>query len=393
MKKILSNILLPFSIAIFNIVLIFYPSEILGSARNAISLWLNNVFPTLFPFLVGTNILMKLGFVNFLGTILEPIMYPLFGIPGIGGFALVCGMTSGYPMGAKITSELREQNLITKNEAQKLISFSNNCGPLFIIGTVGVSMFKNPTVGYFILICHYIGSILTGIIINKFDKKKKSRIHRKDILRRAYRSMIIAKKNNNNGISAVFSESVKNSMETILLVGGYIILFSVILEIMEITRLIIYIGNFISYFTILDKNIIKGISYGIFEITNGANFLSNGGVSLPNLLSAIFVISFGGFCIHMQSLSFISKTDINVFKYVFAKMTGGVISVIIGFLAYPFFNFNVQSVNVFKNFEEGFFSRLFFSSYCFILTIVIFFAIYFILKTLNLFFFRFSRKS
>ena len=58
-----------------------------------------------------------------------------------GAFALAMGITSGYPVGAKVAKDLYNNKLCTKIEAERLLSFTNSSGPLFIIGTVGISMF------------------------------------------------------------------------------------------------------------------------------------------------------------------------------------------------------------------------------------------------------------
>lgn len=46
------------------------------------------------------------------------------------------GIISGYPVGAKIVTEFRKNGECTKAEAERLLAFTNNSGPLFIIGTV-----------------------------------------------------------------------------------------------------------------------------------------------------------------------------------------------------------------------------------------------------------------
>ena len=63
-------------------------------------------------------------------------MKPLFNISGEGAFALIMGIISGYPTGAKIATIFRENGTCTKEECERLLSFTNNSGPLFIIGTV-----------------------------------------------------------------------------------------------------------------------------------------------------------------------------------------------------------------------------------------------------------------
>jgi len=93
-----------------------------------IFLWFNVVFPSLFPFFVASEILYRTGFIKAIGILLEPIMRP-FNVPGCGSFAFAMGITSGYPVGAKITASMREEKLLSKTESERLLSFTNNSGP------------------------------------------------------------------------------------------------------------------------------------------------------------------------------------------------------------------------------------------------------------------------
>ena len=84
---------------------------------------------------------------------------------GSGAFALSMGMTSGYPTGAKITTDLYENGELTKIEAERLLSFTNTSGPLFIISSCGVGMFKSPQIGLLLFITHILGSLTTRIFV------------------------------------------------------------------------------------------------------------------------------------------------------------------------------------------------------------------------------------
>ena len=81
-------------------------------------------------------------------------MKPLFNIRGEGSFAFIMGILSGYPMGAKIAANFRQNNICSKVECERLLSFTNNSGPLFIIGSVGISLFGNSTIGFLLLFTH-----------------------------------------------------------------------------------------------------------------------------------------------------------------------------------------------------------------------------------------------
>ena len=76
-----------------------YPAESVDAAYKGLVVWATLVIPALFPFFIGSELLINLGIVKFIGTILEPIMRPVFNVPGEGSFAFVMSVTSGYPVG------------------------------------------------------------------------------------------------------------------------------------------------------------------------------------------------------------------------------------------------------------------------------------------------------
>ncbi|MCL2456865.1 MAG: sporulation integral membrane protein YlbJ, partial [Defluviitaleaceae bacterium] len=141
-------------IVMFNIFLLIFPQIILTAARDGLMLWFNNVLPSILPFMIATNMLISLGFVDVLSKFLAPIMQKIFGLPGAAGFGLIAGLTSGYPIGAKTAADLRRNGKLSAQEAQHLISFCNNAGPLFILGVVGAGMFENVRIGYILWAAH-----------------------------------------------------------------------------------------------------------------------------------------------------------------------------------------------------------------------------------------------
>lgn len=370
-KKLL-NFIIPIFIMLFNIFILLNPGEIIQSAKEGIDLWFFTVFPSLFPFIIGTNILTGLGFVNFLGVFLEPIMYPLFGVPGQGGFALITGLTSGYPMGAKITGDLRQHGEITKEEAQRLLSFTNNSGPLFVIGAVGIGLYQNPRIGYFILLIHYLAAIINGLVFKNYKYKTYKEKPGKQLFKKSYYSAKAYRYKGNKKFSQVLADSVRNGMESIIQVGGFIIIFCVLAKIMElsnITAMVKYILSPIS--SKLEPGIFEGVFIGLIEMTNGAKLLSSANHTAANIIACAGIISFGGFSIHAQSINFLYKTDVNLFIYILSKAFHGLITVILGLIIYPFFSFeqNTAVISVFNS--SGVIERLAMSSAGFLLAVVL----------------------
>src|SRR5690554_2091645 len=101
------------------------PKQSILSASEGLNLWFNLLLPSLFPFIFITDLLVSFGFIDFISKYLEPIMKPLFNVRGIGIFPFSMSMLSGYPVGARLTSKLRELRLVNKDEGNRLISFSS----------------------------------------------------------------------------------------------------------------------------------------------------------------------------------------------------------------------------------------------------------------------------
>ena len=95
------------------ICIVCFSSSTFEVAQNALKLWANNVIPSLLPFFICIDLLKATPFVAIVSKLLTPILRPLFGVPGVGAFALSMGWLSGYPTGAKITSELYQDGKIT----------------------------------------------------------------------------------------------------------------------------------------------------------------------------------------------------------------------------------------------------------------------------------------
>ena len=128
--------IIPLIFCLFTIGLVIFSNSNLYAAKAGLKLWANNVVPSLFPFFIATNLLSHTNIINFISKKCNCIMSPLFNVPGESAYAFILGLISGYPVGAKIVTDLRNRNLCSKDEGERMLAFTNNSGPLFIIGTV-----------------------------------------------------------------------------------------------------------------------------------------------------------------------------------------------------------------------------------------------------------------
>lgn len=337
--------LLPMLFLGFTFCLLIFSKSNLPAVKSGLQLWSTSVVPSLFPFFVATELLMHTNLVTLLGNLLNPLMKPLFNIRGEGAFAFIMGIISGYPVGAKIASNFRQNNICSKEECERLLSFTNNSGPLFIIGTVGILMFGNTTVGILLFITHLLACITVGILF-RYWKKGKSTFHATTSSSFTNSSSKIASFSN---LGEILAESITSSISTILLIGGFVVIFSSIISILKasgllnsFTILLAPIFNFLN----VDTAFIQGILTGILEITNGINTISSIACKKIswNIIFASFLLGFGGISILLQVWSITAKTDLSIKPYLYGKLLHGLLSAFYSYVfmnIFPFFNFDL----------------------------------------------------
>ena len=330
---------------VFTLSLLLFSKTNLSAVKSGLSLWANSVIPSLFPFLVATELLMHTNIVNQLGFILNKFMKPLFNIPGKGAFALTMGIISGYPVGARIATNFRQNNICTKEECERLLSFTNNSGPIFVIGTVGILMFKSTVIGILLFITHLLGSISVGIIFRFWKKNRTSKdyIQHLNINNSKYKNVSL------NNLGEVIAESITSATSTILLIGGFIVLFSSIISVLRSSGILNSLSLFINpIFELIniDKSFCTPLISGFIEITNGISSISSIAskkISI-NIIFTSFLLGFGGISVLLQVLSITSKTDLSIKPYILGKLLHGILA---SFYTYifiniiPFFNFDI----------------------------------------------------
>lgn len=336
--------IIPTIFLIFTICLVIFSKSNLSASKDGLLLWANNIIPSLLPFFIATELLSNTNIIYKLGHILEPIMKPFFNVPGIGSFALIMGIISGYPTGAKIVSNLMENKLCTKEEAERMIAFTNNSGPLFILGTVGISMFGDNTIGVLLLITHILACITVGMIFKFWKINKNS--NKKNTTNILSNNQDVTFSN----LGEILSKSILSSIKTILIIGGFVVLFSVILSILQTSKIInilsIILLPLFNIFGIDNPNFPLGFISGIFEVTNGLSQIS----AIPyknistNIIITAFILGFGGLSVMLQVYSIISKSNISIKPYIIGKILHGIIASIYTFIiiyTIPIFNLNL----------------------------------------------------
>lgn len=310
--------IIPFCIVIFTLFLVLYSSNNLIAAKNGIILWGFSIVPSMFPFFVATELLSYTNIIHILGKLLNKIMKPIFNVPGIGSFALIMGIISGYPIGAKIVSNFKEKGLCTNVECERLLSFTNNSGPLFIIGTVGISMFSSQEIGFKLFIIHVLSCLLVGFLFRWWKKPVgASLVSTRSNKIQTNKLETISFYN----LGEILSLSIQSAIKSILIIGGFVVLFSVIVSMLFSSQLLGILANFINpllQFFNIPTSFSNSIIVGLIEVTNGLKM-----TAIPNsnfsIIICSFLLGFGGISIFFQVLSITSKAKISIKPYIIGK--------------------------------------------------------------------------
>ena len=198
------------SILIFTAGVLIFQKDVGNAVRSSLSLCALSVIPSLFPFLVLSKLTTNLRVFEKLEPLSRKFMYPLFSLGYSCAPALILGITGGYPIGAITALSLYRDGICSKKEAERLLSFSNNCGPAFIIAVIGYEIFGNSITGVILYLIHIISAFLCGItfkIISPVTASSKSRQQQTP-------AQIL-------GFSFAFTDAVYNALRSSLL-GSFI---------------------------------------------------------------------------------------------------------------------------------------------------------------------------
>ncbi|MGI6703130.1 MAG: sporulation integral membrane protein YlbJ [Clostridia bacterium] len=339
-KTELSVYISALTVSLFVMSLVYYPEECYRAAVDGVDTWVNVVLPALLPFFIGAELLIGLGVIDFIGTMLEPVMRPLFKTPGNSAFVFVMSIASGYPVGVKLTCSLREKGMCTWAEGQRMLTFCSTSGPLFMIGAVAIGMFGSRLAGTIIAISHYLSAAILGIIVGfLFGGSSKGEVRSPGTrgIRGAVNAMLAKRRLDGRPFGVLWGDAVRESINTLLIVGGFIIMFSVVIQLFSLTGALQFVtGPFERLLSgiSLPKTLVQPVFSGMLEITIGSRLLSQV-EALPFVYvvsAASLIIGWSGFSIHAQAVSFISRTDLNPALYMLSKLFHGILCCLTSYL-------------------------------------------------------------
>ncbi|HIY01798.1 MAG TPA: hypothetical protein IAA26_08150 [Candidatus Blautia faecipullorum] len=301
MKRILSTA----GILLMLLFLLKYPQEALAASREGMGLWLNTLIPTLLPFLILTGFLIKTGAAEKLTAPARSFWNTFIGISPSGAYALILGLLCGYPMGAKITSDMYMHGKIGRREAEYLLTFTNHASPVFINTYMLHICLKDQADAGKVYLLLLLSAALTMVFF-RFIVFRNQTITQENI------STSKMEPSEPGSLGTLLDTSIMNGFETIARLGGYILLFSIL---SAWVRHYWKAGTFALCLLL-----------GSLELTTGLHFLAQSAMPFGiTYFCAMTMVSFGGLCILAQTKSVLHK-ELSVMPYICAKCVNAAIA-------------------------------------------------------------------
>lgn len=346
-------------LAVTGLIMLAFPASSWDAAVRGLSIWWDVLFPSLFPFLVVSEVLLGFGIVHFLGKLMDPFMKPLFNIPGSGGFVAAMGFAAGYPVSAKLTAKIREQGLISREEGERLVSFTTSSDPIFLIGAVSVGFFHNSKLAGLLALAHYGGSIIIGLLMRFYGRKPPAKRRQnlkenlplkvspepapdgKSRLKSAILAMHEARLEDGRDLGELLLDAITSSLKLMTVIGGLVVLFSVFLETLTVSHFmdLLYGGlRQILPAIGLPQALSEPFMSGLFEVTLGSKHAAAASVPLMyKAAAAAFVLSWAGLSVHAQVASILNTTDLRYFPFFIARSVHSILSTVLVFCIWPLF--------------------------------------------------------
>ena len=303
MKQLLSGL----PVLVLFLAMLFSPKAVFEGAESGLLLWFQVVFPTLFPFMLVSGLMLSGGGLVVISRIFGRLFSTLFATSPNGSFAVIAGFLCGYPMGAKVSADLVRSGRISRDEGVYLLSFCNNTSPIFIMNFIVWKTFDReelmiPTLLILISVPAFLSLLFRRFYLNG---------------RKKFPDLSEEKRDNAKLLNFEMLDScLADSFESIVKVGLYIIFFSILIALP---------GKLSAGHPLL-----AGI-LPTLEMTNGILMIHKAApdltVSYPLILG---LTSFGGFCSAAQTKCMLKAASLPILPYIIQKLTAAAAASLLG---------------------------------------------------------------
>ena len=279
-------------VAVLGAFVFITPEAIKSGAAEGLRLCAGVVVPSLFPFSVVAFFICMSGVLRYGQRCLGRVTRAILGLSWSEFGVFLMSLISGYPIGARLVSQMYNGGEISRERARQLLMFCVNAGPSFIIIAVGNGMIGYKNAGVILFASH----ITAAVIICRIVTLKRVSIA-KPCTKVAWAPL-----------SDCFVKAVASAANGMFSICAFVVLFSVVCELIRIMPVSAAAKDIICCFA---------------EVTSG---LAGANVSIP-LIS--FFLGFSGFSVIFQVMASVGEIGFSFVSLVLSRLAHGVVSFVI----------------------------------------------------------------
>lgn len=283
-----------FLILIFTLLVLFNPKLALEGAKGGLLLWFQSLLPALLPFMILSGILVETKVLLPVCRFLHHPLKHLLPISPAGCIALFLGFFCGFPVGARVVSDLLRSRQISKSEAQYLLGICNNFSPAFLTGFVSAYIPNIPLWNVFLVV--YGAPLLFGFLSGKWSQRKTIVLENENFLATEKGAFTFS----------IVDDSIMRGFSSIAKLGGYLILFGIFAKMVTALKTV---------------TILKAFLLAITEITTSIPYTA-ATISNPFLKESLILVGlvFGGLSGIAQTKSMTSDCPLSLRSYAASKL-------------------------------------------------------------------------
>ncbi|MFT9056714.1 MAG: nucleoside recognition domain-containing protein [Ethanoligenens sp.] len=324
-KKELRAFLLTSGASFLLLLLLFSPQAGLEGARTGLLLCAEIVIPTLFPFLVLSSFVIRLGIAERFGRLFARLTALLFRLPGASASVLLLGILGGYPVGASACAELVEKGVLTRAEGNRLLSFCINSSPAYIIGAVGAGLLHSAKAGALLYAAHVLSSLLVGLLLGMSGTKRAAGVSD-------------PKRTVSMSAPGALVTSVTDAAHSMLGISAFVVFFSALSALLFSTGLVeacAHMTSLLPGMHWVDAETAQTLLKGFLEVSGGCDAAVRNGQFTLEALSAF--LSWSGLSVVFQVLFTVRDTGLSARGYVACRPLHMLFSVLLTILLFTLF--------------------------------------------------------
>lgn len=285
------------------------PAACADGVRDGLRLAAGQALPALFPFFVASGLLIRTGAGDAAARLLRRPLGALYGLPPAAAPAVALGLIGGYPVGAATVADLLGRGALTRDEAERAVSFCNCASPAFCIGLAGLALTGRAQTGAALYLIHLAAALLAGLIAARGGARRETGGALRPTAPEAF--------------APAFCGAVQSAAQTAVTVTAFLVVFSILL------RLLLPVRALLSG--------VPGVE-GLLELTCGLDRLAGCGIPARVLLPLTsFLLGFGGLSVHFQVRALLAPFDLRLRRFTLGKTLHGVFAAAITALVWRLF--------------------------------------------------------